>query len=133
METGDKGRDLRNVWIYCRVANNTNNSIEMQRDRFIRFDNERGFNIAGISQDIGSGLDFSHKGLSEAKQAVHSKNADVVLVFNVSRIGRDTLKTLAYMKELNALGAELLSTTDGIIDIDLLEDAISRYYIKGLS
>lgn len=133
MEAGDKGRDLRNAWIYCRVGSNEHNSIEMQRDRLIRFANERGFNIAGISQDIGSGLDFSRKGLSETKQAVCLKNADVVLVFNVSRIGRDTLKTTAYMKELNALGAEFLSPTDDIIDMDFLEDAILRYYIKELS
>ncbi|GAB6108420.1 hypothetical protein SDC9_83842 [bioreactor metagenome] len=133
MKTDNKKSVSRNAWIYCRVASNENNSIEMQRDRLIRFANERGFNIAGISQDIGSGLDFSRKGLAETKKAVCSKNADVVLVFNVSRIGRDTLKTTAYMKELNTLGAEFLSPTDGTIDIDFLEDAISRYYIKELS
>ncbi len=133
MKTDNKKSISRNAWIYCRVGNNEHNSIEMQRDRLIRFANERGFNIAGISQDIGSGLDFSRKGLAETKQAVCSKRADVVLVFNVSHIGRDTLKTFAYMKELNELGAEFLSPTDGIIGIDFLEDAISRYYIKGLS
>ena len=133
MKTDNKKSVSRNAWIYCRVASNEHNSIEMQRDRLIRFANERGFNMAGISQDIGSGLDFSRKGLAETKKAVCSKNADVVLVFNVSRIGRDTLKTTAYMKELNTLGAEFLSPTDGTIDIDFLEDAISRYYIKELS
>ena len=46
METGDQGRNLKNAWIYCRVASNEHNSIEMQRDRLIRFANERGFNIA---------------------------------------------------------------------------------------
>lgn len=130
METGDQGRNLKNAWIYCRVASNEHNSIEMQRDRLIRFANERGFNIAGISQDIGSGLDFSRKGLSETKQAVCLKNADVVLVFNVSRIGRDTLKTTAYIKELNALGAEFFSPIDGVIDITLHKQAwgISKGY-----
>ena len=127
MEADDKGRDLRNVWIYCRVgnANDEHNSIEIQRDELIRFANERGFYIAGISQDIGSGLDFSRKGLSETKQAVCSKNADVVLVPNVSCIGRDTLKTTAYIKELNALGAEFLSSTDGVIDMTLTDQLIS--------
>ncbi|WP_333646357.1 recombinase family protein [Lacrimispora sp.] len=117
MKTGDKNSVSKNAWIYCRVVSNENNSIEAQRDGLIRFANEHGFNIAGISRDIGSGLDFSRKGLSETKQAVCSKNADVVLVFNVSRIGRETLKTLDYMKELNALGAEFFSPIDGVIDI----------------
>ncbi len=117
MKTDNKKSVSRNAWIYCRVANNENNCIEMQRDRLIRFANEHGFNIAGISQDIGNGLDLSRKGLAETKQAVCSKNADVVLVFNVSRIGRDTLKILAYMKELNTLSAEFLSPIDGLIDI----------------
>jgi DNA invertase Pin-like site-specific DNA recombinase len=119
MKTDNKKSISRNAWIYCRVGNNGHNSIEMQRDRLIRFANERGFNIAGISQEIGNGLDFSRKGLAETKQAVCSKRADVVLVFNVSRIGRDTLKTFAYMKELNELDAEFLSPTDGIIDMTL--------------
>lgn len=125
METGVKDRELRNAWIYCRVGNNANNSIEMLRDRLIRFADENGFNIAGISEDIGSGLDFSRIGLSEIKQAVCSKKADVVLVPSVSCIGRDTLKTTAYIKELNALGAEFLSPTDGVIDVTLTDQLIS--------
>jgi hypothetical protein len=52
------------------------------------------FNVAVSSQDIGSGHEFSRKGLSETKPATCPKKANVVLVFNVSRIGRDTLKTM---------------------------------------
>jgi len=124
METGDKKRELRNAWMYCRVASE-HNGIEMQRDRLIRFTNEHGLNVVGISQDIGSGLDFSRKGLSETKQAVRSKQAEVVLVPSVSCIGRDTLKTHAYIKELNALGAEFLSPADGVIDVTFTDQLIS--------
>ncbi|MEL7622064.1 MAG: recombinase family protein [Clostridiales bacterium] len=133
MKTDNKNSVPRNAWIYCRVASNEHNSIEIQRDRLIHFANERGFNIAGISQDIGSGLDFYRKGLSETKQAVCSKNADVVLVSNVSCIGRDTLKTTAYIKELNNLGAEFLSSTDGVIDMTLTDQLISEMSSMSMS
>ena len=125
MKTGDENGILRNAWIYCRVADNEHNIIEAQRDELIRFANQHGFNIAGISQDIGSGLDYSRKGLSETKQAVRSKNADVVLVKNVSRIGRDTFKNITYMKEIKALGAEFLSPVNGVIDMALPEQVMS--------
>ncbi|GEM_PF-1007102 len=134
MKTGDENSILRNAWIYCRVANNEHNIIETQRDELIRFANQRGFHIAGISQDIGSGLDYLRKGLSETKQAVRSKKADVVLVKNVSRIGRDTFKNITYMKEINALGAEFLSPASGVIDMVLTEQVISNLaYSKGHS
>lgn len=134
MKTGNKNDVSRSVWIYCRVGNNEQGTIEAQRDELIRFANQRGFNIAGISQDIGNGLDYLRKGLSETKQAVCSKNADVVLVKNVSRIGRDTFKNITCMKEINALGAEFLSPTDGVIDMALSEQIISKLaYSKGHS
>ena len=118
MKANDKNSISRNVWIYCRVANNEHNIIEVQRDKLIRFANEHGFNIAGISQDIGNGLDYSRKGLSETKQAILEKKADLVLIENLPRIGRHEFKNISYMKEINALGAEITSTVDGVIVTD---------------
>lgn len=124
MKTDIKNDVPRNAWIYCRAANNEQ-IIEAQRDELICFANQHGSNITGFSQDIGSGLDYSRKGLSETKQAVRSKNADVVLVKNVSRIGRDTFKNITYMKEIKALGAEFLSPVNGVIDMALPEQVMS--------
>nr|WP_314464384.1 recombinase family protein [uncultured Clostridium sp.] len=86
----------KNVWIYCRVANNENNILEVQRGKLILFANKHGFNVVGNSQDIGSGLDYSRKGLSETKQAISEKKAGVVLVQDLSRIGRHKFKNITY-------------------------------------
>ncbi len=84
------------------------------------------------SVKIRSQLDVKRKigefieGLSETKQAVCSKIVDVVLVRNVSRIGRDTFKNTTYIKEINALGAEFLSQENEVMDMVLTGQVISH-------
>ncbi|MDK2967647.1 MAG: hypothetical protein PWP53_3259 [Lacrimispora sp.] len=65
------------------------------------------------------------KGLSETKQAVRSKKVDVVLVKNVSCIGRNTFKNIIYIEEINVLGRFLLPTS-GVINIVFTEQVISN-------
>jgi DNA invertase Pin-like site-specific DNA recombinase len=125
-----KGHEIgvsKNAWIYCRVANNAQSIIETQHEELIRFANQHGFNIVGISQDVGSGLDYARKGLSEITEAVRSKRAGVVLIKDISRIGRDISENIAYIKEINALGALFLSPIDGVIDT-ILPDQVYSYF-----
>lgn len=127
----DNGKGaMRKVCIYCRVATDENNIIETQREELTRFANQHGFKITGSFQDIGSGLDYSRKGLSETLLELRMKKADAVLVKDISRIGRDISQNITYMKEINALGAEIISPLTGKIDVKLPEQVHSYFRQK---
>jgi site-specific DNA recombinase len=60
------------------------------------------------SYDIGSGNDFNRKGLQEIKLAAESGLIDTVLVMEITRIGRDYIKTHEYLQYLQKYNVRVL-------------------------
>ena len=69
----------KRAWIYCRVADPDAHALAVQQ---------------------ASGLDFSRRGLAEVSAAVADGKIDLLLVANISRLGRDVGKTDAYLRWL---------------------------------
>ena len=58
--------EQKKAWIYCRVAHNGPDSaeiLERQRHRLESYAKEHGFEIVGVSSDIGCGLTMDRPGL----------------------------------------------------------------------
>mgnify|MGYP001391790530 FL=1 len=60
-----------------------------------------GFEVVGESQDTGSGLNFDRNGLTEVMETAEKGEMDVLLVVSVSRLGRDTAKTMDFIRGLD--------------------------------
>ena len=90
----------KRAWIYCRVAYPDAFALAAQQASLEAYAEKQGFEIAGITVEQASGLDFSRRGLAEVSGAVAAGEADLLLVANLSRLGRDVTGMDAYLRWL---------------------------------
>ncbi len=64
------------------------------------FAEKQGFEIVGITAEHANGLDLSRRGLAEVSSAVDAGSVDLLLVANLSRLGRDVGRVDSYLRWL---------------------------------
>ena len=65
-------------------------------------------NVTHIIRETASGIDFDCPGLKELMRLVKQHEINTVLMTNLDRIGRDALKALTVLEELDSHGVKLL-------------------------
>ena len=90
----------KRAWIYCRVAYPDAFALAAQQASLEAYAEKQGFEIVGTTAEQASGLDFSRRGLAEVSGAVAAGEADLLLVANLSRLGRDVTGVDAYLRWL---------------------------------
>ena len=68
----------------------------------------QGFSIAGVTSEHGSGLDFSRDGIKAVSHAIEAGGVDVLLVKNLSRLGRDIEETDVFLHWLKKNNVTLI-------------------------
>ena len=104
----------KRAWIYCRVAYPDAFALAAQQASLEAYAEKQGFEIAGITVEQASGLDFSRRGLAEVSSAVAAGEIDFLLVANLSRLGRDVTDVDAYLRWLEDQFVEVVCA-DGTI------------------
>lgn len=82
---------MKKVCIYCRVAQEDQIELDLQIENLENFAKEKGLEVVKIISETGSGNNLERKGLSEIMEVAKSKQIDMVLMRDVSRISRDTI------------------------------------------
>lgn len=95
--------------------------MKTQKKELLDYAEQMGFEIIGASEDLGSGLAYDRPGLAECMKAAGDGKADVLIVKNLSRIGRDTAQTLEFLHGLDQLGVKLYSPMEGAFIFPLHE------------
>lgn len=90
----------KRAWLYCRTAYPDAHALTVQQAQLEAFAEKQGFEIVGTTAEHASGLNFSRRGLAEVSCAVEAGSVDLLLVTNLSRLGRDVQKTDAYLRWL---------------------------------
>ena len=90
----------KRAWIYCRVAGSDAHALAVQQASLEEYAEAHGFEVVGTTAEQASGLDFSRRGLAEVSAAVADGKIELLLVANISRLGRDVGKTDAYLRWL---------------------------------
>lgn len=116
----------KRAWLYCRVASGDSELMENQRNELLRHAKSIGYEVVGESHDTGSGRSIDRKGIKEVSAAAASGQMDVVLIKNLSCLGRDMLPTLVYITQLNQWGVEAVSVTEGTIKTSVQDEAVSH-------
>ena len=114
--------EQKKAWIYCRVAHNGPDSAEVldrQRHRLESYAKEHGFEIVGVSSDIGSGLTMDRPGLLDFHAAAEDGDTDILLIHSLTRLGRDANKVTKYWHLLRDLGVSVHAADCGEIDLSL--------------
>jgi DNA invertase Pin-like site-specific DNA recombinase len=102
------------VWIYCRSATVEDNALQIQREAARSYAAARNLTVMGETSDIGSGLRYDHPGLVKMLSVVKNGLISAVVVRDMSRIGRNAIKTLEIIEnEMGAYGVKLLCYSDG--------------------
>ncbi|ACL77042.1 recombinase family protein [Ruminiclostridium cellulolyticum] len=107
----------KRAWLYCRIdaPEDKQGSLKGQEKELIDYAEQMGFEIIGISRDIGSGLNFKRNGIAEVSAAAAMGRMDALLITNISRIGRDTGKTIRFITMLYKMGIRIYSPAEGEI------------------
>lgn len=109
----------KRAWIYCHIdaLEDKHGSLKGQERELMDYAEEMGFEIAGVSTDLGSGSDFERTGLMEVMKAAEDGKMDELLVKCLDRVGRDTIKVLEFLQGLEKLGIRLYTPLEGEIKL----------------
>ena len=88
------------AWIYCRVAHPDAHALAVQQASLEAYAEANGLEIVGTTAEQASGLDISRRGLAEVSNAVDAGEVDLLLVTDLSRLGRNVVKADAYLRWL---------------------------------
>jgi len=102
------------VALYCRVAREDTFSLEAQAAQLRRYAERNGYIIVGVQAESGSGLTLDRPALAEVTKAICEGRVDVVLVKNLSRIGREWGMVQSYIHFLNEHKVKLLCISEGL-------------------
>lgn len=118
------------AWLYCRIdaPEDTHGALKDQKEKLDGYARQMGFEVVGSSEDCGSGLDFNRAGLKEAMAAAQTGKLDTLIVHSVSRIGRDTAKTIDFIRQLNDCGVKVYSPLEGEITIGRQSASFSQLF-----
>ena len=104
----------KRTWIYCRVAHPDAYALAVQQAGLEVYAEAHGFEIVGITAEQAGGLDLFRRGLAEVSGAAADGKIDLLLVADLSRLGRDMGKTDAYLRWLEDQFVEVVCA-DGTV------------------
>jgi DNA invertase Pin-like site-specific DNA recombinase len=108
--------------IYCRTAYPDDFSIFEQRDRLTRLANAKGYDNIGYYQDNGySGLNFERPAFLQMCEDIQAGNIQCILVFGISRIGRDFLSVSKWLAELWLTGIAVIALDEELTPYCILD------------
>ena len=106
--------EKQRAWIYCRVAHPDAHALAVQQASLEAYAEANGLEIVGTTAEQASGLDFSRRGLAEVSNVVDAGEVDLLLVTDLSRLGRNVVKADAYLRWLEDRFVEVVCA-DGTV------------------
>ena len=74
--------------------------------------------VTHIIRETASGLDFDRPGLQKLMRLAERHEIDTILMTSLDRIGRDALKVLAVLEELDSHGVKLLIQGGDTVEVE---------------
>lgn len=119
--------EQKKALLYCRTARHDSDALEMQKTHLTAYAEAQGFMVVGIVSESGSGLDDSRTGLREILSVAAGGGAEVLVVMNLSRLGRNSGKTNALLRQLRKHGVSVVCA-DGFTsqtDLDMFNGLVN--------
>ena len=96
------------VWIYCRTAEPNAFALRTQQEELMAFAKENHYEVMGCTAKQETGTTMVRSGLAEITNAALRGEMDILLVLNVTRLGRDIWRTLEYVGWLGKHNVEVV-------------------------
>ncbi|MDR1687073.1 MAG: IS607 family transposase [Clostridiales bacterium] len=114
----------RKIIGYCRVSSNKQkDDLERQVDSMEKYLQSLNCEYE-IIQDIGSGINYTKKGLRNLLKKINSKEISKIVVFYKDRLLRFGFELVEYMANLNGCEIEVLDSTEKSEQEELVEDLV---------
>ncbi len=139
-----KESDYMRAWLYYRLSRDEDaemNSLQNQRQILADYAEQNGYDVVGESFDDNvSGMTFNRKGIGELETAVDEGKIDIVLVKDLSRLGRHRTQTDLFIDHLRENNVKVYSVTEGIDSTNENDDMLigfkqlfNDFYAKDIS
>lgn len=116
------------AWLYYRLSRDEDaemNSLQNQRQILVDYAEKHGHDIVGESFDDNvSGMTFDRKGLKELDAAVEKGIVELVLVKDLSRLGRHRTQSALFIEHLHMNNVKVYSVTESIDTTDENDDLL---------
>ena len=99
--------------IYCRVSTQ-DQTTENQALELRNVADKQGWTVSEVYTDVISGARATRPGLDSLMKSVSRKDVDMVMVWDVSRLGRSLSHLVALLEEFQACGCNLYFHQNGI-------------------
>lgn len=105
----------KRAWIYCRIdaPEDTHGALKEQRKQLMDYADQMGFEVAGCSEDMAAGSSFDRPGLKRLTEVAKRGDVDILIVHNLSRIGRDVCEAMEYLNRLEQMAIAVYSPLEG--------------------
>ena len=101
----------KKVCLYCKTVQDDQDNLDFQIENLKNFAEQKGLEIVKIVSESGSGLKLEREGLYKIMEIAKSKQAEMILTRDVSRISRDTFYSLKFIENIRKYVE--LKTIDG--------------------
>ena len=109
---------------YCRVSSNKQkDDLERQVENMDKYLSSLSCEYE-IIQDIGSGINYTKKGLRTLLKKISNREVDKVVVFYKDRLLRFGFELIEYMANLNGCEIDVLDSTEKSEQEELVEDLV---------
>ena len=109
---------------YCRASSNKQkDDLERQVENMEKYLSSLGCEYE-IIQDIGSGINYTKKGLRDLLKRINNKEVSKVIVFYKDRLLRFGFELIEFMANLNGCEIEVLDSTEKSEQEELVEDLV---------
>ena len=135
---------IMRAWLYYRLSRDEDaemNSLQNQRQILADYAEQNGYDVVGESFDDNvSGMTFNRKGIGQLETAVDEGKIDIVLVKDLSRLGRHRTQTALFIDHLRENNVKVYSVTEGIDSTNENDDMLigfkqlfNDFYAKDIS
>ena len=100
--------------LYCRVDSPTHDyfALTSQENTLVAFSEKEAYNVVGKISETISGLDMERQSLKIILEKAINKDFDVLVIRDISRLGRNPYEMIAYVRELQKCGVEVVTLID---------------------
>ncbi len=110
------------AWMYCRVGHSGESSagvLKMQEISMESYAAHNGLTITARTFDVGSGVTMDRPSLHKIKRAATGRKIDVLLLFDLSRLGRDMEQVRQYWRFLRENNVRICTATEGEVNLGM--------------
>lgn len=120
--------DEARVYGYVRLSRDEDdekNSLTNQKQILLDYAKSKNYKIIEIFEDDNiSGMTFDREGLNKLKEIIELKKADIILVKDLSRIGRHKAYSALFLEYLRENNVKLISVTENIDSLNENDDIL---------